>query len=357
MNQIQNTQFEVMGVLGIKELSEPISIDALQLALEYEGDILWMQRSQEPYGNLGLRLPEGVDISTLETLTSRQISKSKKSLKQASTEASRLQEIYYNGDVEKLKEGLKSLSSLPIIGIETLVKKILGNLESGKNIKVGVIGCMPKLSVFKDDDGNPVYDIGNPGLKGSVDFKAEDLAMFRINLQKLIGNKVELECLVADTEPIVKSEGRILNPEGSIEQITDKVVQRIAKTFPGKVLPRSEVFPLCDEIYSNYFEGTFTSILTEILASKPFTSVRVMSRLESLLQAGVEYNIAVERSIRELALQDTEYAMEGKWMVEKSDWDAYIVIDNYPISSAQRTLRLVDQENLPIIFPVDYEII
>jgi len=247
-------------------------------------------------------------------------------------------------------------STLPVIA-GGLLSQRLGNVcESDASVTFGLISCMPSLDMSSTGPKELQYCFGPSGYKAAVDMKSKELAAWKNSLEANLGISVNLVCLVADTEARVKSDGLLLpSKKDAISRVADKVIKRVAKNFPGFVAPRSSVFPVSDSIYRQNFKSTFLEIYNEVTSPDPLQNIRVTSRLSEFLELGLDYDFALKRAIRDLALQDAEYAMEGLWIARRSGWTGLLIIDNYPLSAAQRTCRLLDEDELPIIFPVNYD--
>ena len=215
---------------------------------------------------------------------------------------------------------------------------------------------MPKLEVYVNNVGILVYEYGPSRLKATIDYKSADLSDWKSRFEDAFGIGLELQCLVADTEARVKSDGFLFPQDKAlIARKAEKVVKRVSKVFPGNVMCRSQVFPVADQIYRKNFRATFYEIYQEVMESNPLSNPRIISRYNPLLNLGLNEDFALKRSVRDMSLQDAEYAMEGIWLARKSGLDAYMIIDNYPVSQASRTCRLLEEGELPIIFSVDYE--
>lgn len=253
-------------------------------------------------------------------------------------------------------EEIEVASTIPVIAEDLLRDRLNVAYEYDNCVTFGLISCMPSLDMSSTGPSELQYSFGPSGYKAAVDMKSKELAAWKVALEANLGINVNLVCLVADTEARVKSDG-LLFPSGkdAISMVTDKVIKRVEKNFPGVVAPRSSVFPVSDSIYRQNFRSTFLGIYNEIVSTDPLNNIRVLSRLAPLLGLGLDYEFSLKRAIRDLALQDAEYAMEGLWIARRSGWTGLLIIDNYPISAAQRTCRLLDEGELPIIFPVNYD--
>ena len=181
---------------------------------------------------------------------------------------------------------IDDLSKSPIIGQELLEGRISDKYETEVPVKIGVIACMPKLEVCLNENGTPVYEYGPSKFKATVDYQALDLAKWRANFEKQAGVAVELECLVADTEARVKSDG-LLFPRSKdiIGAKAKRVVSRIEKAFPEnsrnriKVGVRSEKFPVSDQIYRENFRRTFREIYEEIGLKVPREKLKFLEKV------------------------------------------------------------------------------
>ncbi len=259
--------------------------------------------------------------------------------------------IPYSEDFDFVSESM--WSKLPVIDACLLNQRMEQAYMSDQPVNFGVISCMPNLELTSTGPRDLTYSYGPYGLKSAVDYKASELATWKSCVSFAFSIDVNLTCLVADTEARVKSDGLLFpSTKTAVSRVADKVVNRVSKVFPGNVLKRSSVFPVSDPIYRRYFRRTFLEIYNEIVLNDPLNNPRVTSRLSTMLELGLDYDFAYERSLRDLALQDAEYAMEGAWIAYRSGWTGLLIIDNYPLSAAKRTSRLA---GMPIIFPVKYD--
>lgn len=220
---------------------------------------------------------------------------------------------------------------------------------------------MPKVQVSLDDTGNLVYNYAPARWKTSLDYNEAEINQLCDELTEA-GIPFELTVWIADTEAQISTEGRMSESPEEVQKIVKNVSKRLKKKLNReeiKIIARSKEFPMDSPIYSVNFEGLFESILAETRVgyalADPNSDVfkRVESRKAQLTEAGLDEENATERAIRALALQDTEYAMEGIWLKERVD--CCLVIEHFPQKAFQRTVRLAGEENLPFIYPAQSE--
>ncbi|MDQ6984765.1 MAG: hypothetical protein Q9M91_05995 [Candidatus Dojkabacteria bacterium] len=148
--------------------------------------------------------------------------------------------------------------------------------------------------------------------------------------------------------------------ESAVAEVTEKVINRLTNKINRstvKISPRSRELPIDGEIYSQNFneqlEKRLAETETEYLVTGPEVNDRVERKANQLIEAGMESELAYERTKRTVALQGTEYAMEGIWLAERVD--CLLVVEPSSESYVSRTTKLIDPDKLPVIFPASYE--
>lgn len=231
---------------------------------------------------------------------------------------------------------------------DELMFRINGAVRNERPLRLGTIACMPKLEVNQTDWGI-TYSYKGSGLKSAVDYYGLDFKEILDSLEGGVRIKTSLQCLIADTEARVKTDGMLRLSKDEINAKANKVVKRVSKSFPGDVLPRSEVFPVASPVYRSYFQATFLEIFNELNTSASWQLPRFQKRYDQLREAGIPRIVSRQRALRDIALQDAEYAMEGLWITYQSDWDAYLWVDPDPDDAISRMTRLVDPARFPVI--------
>src|SRR3989338_11288514 len=121
-------------------------------------------------------------------------------------------------------------STLPIIAKDVLMVRLEEACTFDYPIRFGLISCMPSLDMSSIGLGELKYNFGPSGYKAAVDIKSGDLASWKRSVEEDLGIAISLECLVADTEARVKSDGLLIpNRKDAISIIANKVVKRVSK--------------------------------------------------------------------------------------------------------------------------------
>lgn len=246
---------------------------------------------------------------------------------------------------------LNNISTLPITAKEALATNIIKKASRGEIFEIGTISCMPKIEVWVDENKIPYFTYDYRGTKTTIEFKAKELNIINwlLSLTKV---NFRFKCAIADTEASVKYGDRLFVDKTEIAEI---MLKRIGSFFPGEVNLRSELFPLNDDIYTNNFERIFNSIKSKNIMNGLAKNVRFRSRYDYLKEIGVSEEVAISYALQDMVGMDTEYALEGIWMYEKSWCDLFMILDNFPLSASMRQTRELPSDKFPIFYPTEYE--
>jgi hypothetical protein len=248
---------------------------------------------------------------------------------------------------EPLIEDFVGVSEIEPWNFNALRSLVQERRESKEILTIGVFACMPKL-IYYNNNGSVGIRFGDVNERTPLEFQSNWLENYLMVFPDEFGIDTSVSCIVADLEPVAKLGPQIdLGPEYQV--LREKVKQKFIKRFP---LVQFE-----SDLIGWEYTQQYQSVKAELLFDwrKKIGDIRVTSRVETITSIGIPYQIAEEIAISEVAGMDAIYALEGLWIAQERPFDLLAIADNYPISSAERTIRLVGSDKFSIIFPADYD--